>query len=266
MRKSPKLLNETFICIKVDREERPDVDAIYMEVAQMLTGQGGWPLTVFLTPDKYPFFAGTYFPPTSRQGRIGLYELTTQVHKLWASDTQKCIASADHIYQQLQNAQATQASARPAKLQVEQCVADVTALIDTEFGGFGAAPKFPNADRLLFLLRSENQSAQEAVYYTLDQMCAGGIYDHVGGGFHRYATDARWRVPHFEKMLYDQALLVPVYLEAYLYSQKPRYREVVEETLDYVIAHLRHEDGGFYAAEDADSEGVEGAFLYLECI
>ena len=151
------------------------------------------------------------------------------------------------------------AHVQPA-LQVEQCVADVTALIDTEFGGFGAAPKFPNADRLLFLLRSENQSAQEAVYYTLDQMCAGGIYDHVGGGFHRYATDARWRVPHFEKMLYDQALLVPVYLEAYLYSQKPRYREVVEETLDYVIAHLRHEDGGFYAAEDADSEGVEGAF------
>ena len=254
------LLNETFVCIKVDREERPDVDAIYMEVAQMLTGQGGWPLTVFLTPDKYPFFAGTYFPPMSRHGRIGLYELTMQVKKLWASDTQKCVASADHIYQQLQNAQATQTSEHAQTLNIEQCVADITALIDTEFGGFGAAPKFPNADRLLFLLRSGNQSAQEAVYYTLDQMCAGGIYDHVGGGFHRYSTDARWRVPHFEKMLYDQALLVPVYLEAYLYSQNTRYREVVEETLDYVIEYLRHEDGGFYAAEDADSEGVEGAF------
>ena len=157
----------------------------------------------------------------SRHGRIGLYELTTQVQKLWASDTQKCIASADHIYQQLQHAQMPRRRAQVRhRYKLEQCVADVTALIDTEFGGFGAAPKFPNADRLLFLLRSENQSAQEAVYYTLDQMCAGGIYDHVGGGFHRYATDARWRVPHFEKMLYDQALLVPVYLEAYLSSQK----------------------------------------------
>ena len=253
-------LNETFICIKVDREERPDVDAIYMEVAQMLTGQGGWPLSVFLTPDKYPFFAGTYFPPMSRHGRIGLYELTAQVQKLWSSDTQKCIQSADHIYQQLQQAQATQASAGPATLHLEQCVTDLYGLIDTEFGGFGKAPKFPNADRLLFLLRSENQSAQEAVYYTLDQMGAGGMYDHVGGGFHRYATDTRWRVPHFEKMLYDQALLVPVYLEAYLYSQKTLYREIVEQTLDYVIEHLTHEQGGFYAAEDADSEGIEGAF------
>jgi uncharacterized protein YyaL (SSP411 family) len=254
------LLNETFVCIKVDREERPDVDAIYMEVAQLLTGQGGWPLTVLLTPDKLPFFAGTYFPPMSRHGRIGLVELTTQVKKLWATDTQKCIESAHKIYQHLQDAQATQAKMNSSAANLKKCIKEIQALIDTDFGGFGPAPKFPNADRLLFLLRSEDQQAQEAVYHTLDQMCSGGIYDQVEGGFHRYATDSRWRVPHFEKMLYDQALLVPVYLEAYLYSQKELYREIVEEVLDYVIEHLTDEQGGFYAAEDADSEGVEGAF------
>ncbi len=256
-------LNDTFICIKVDREERPDVDATYMTAAQLMTGSGGWPLTVFMTPGKRPFYAATYLPKHARYGQPGLMELVPRIQELWQSDREELLATAGRI------ATALQDTSQPAEMLPDRSVLEegyrrLREQFDARHGGFGTAPKFPMPHRLLFLLRywrrTATPEALDMVEATLQAMHDGGIYDHLTGGFHRYATDARWLVPHYEKMLYDQALLILAFLEAYQATSVQQYADVARETLDYVLRDMRHPDGGFYAAEDADSPGGEGAF------
>ena len=252
-----RLLNEKFICIKVDREERPDLDQIYMAAVQALTGHGGWPMSVFLTPDLQPFYGGTYFPPESRQGMPGFVEVLTAVHEAWRDRPDKILASAanitDHIRQK-----ATDSGVGKIKADIfPKAFKQIVAEYDAEFGGFGRAPKFPRPVLFNFLLRyavrtGEPQS-MDMTYVTLRKMAAGGMYDHIGGGFHRYSVDAQWRVPHFEKMLYDQAQLAVSYLEAFQLGQDPFYANVAHDILDYVLRDMTSPDGGFYSAEDADS-------------
>jgi uncharacterized protein len=262
------VMNERFVNVKVDREERPDVDAIYMDAVQALTGQGGWPMTVFLTPDGRPFYGGTYFPKDDRQGMPGFIRVMDAIDDIWRTKRADVFDQAE----QLTNAMSAsslkdQLDASGAELSpvvLDQAEAAFAATFDARLGGFGTAPKFPPSMAIDFLLRRSirtgSTDALAMATTTLDAMAAGGIYDHVGGGFARYSTDAHWLVPHFEKMLYDQALIVGAYLRAYLVTGEPRYRRIVEETITYVLRDLRHEDGGFYSAEDADSEGVEGKF------
>jgi uncharacterized protein YyaL (SSP411 family) len=259
------LMNELFVNVKVDREERPDVDAIYMDAVQAMTGQGGWPMTVFLTPDGRPFFGGTYFPKTSRGGMLGFTDLCRRIADVWTQRRDDIDEQADAL---------TEAIGRSSDLAPGDGVLDRAMLgaayaqlrqnYDPVWGGFGTAPKFPQTMTLDLLLRAHvhNGSAEtlEMVTNSLDAMASGGIYDHLGGGFARYSTDEQWLVPHFEKMLYDQALLVRVYLHAWQITDEPRYRQVLDETVGYVLRDLRHAGGGFYSAEDADSEGVEGKF------
>lgn len=258
-------LNEHFVAIKVDREERPDIDGLYMDFVQRATGQGGWPLSVFLLPDGRPFYGGTYFPPDDRFGRPGFKRILETLSGHWTNDPDRLRESAREVEEGLQvdvMAQITPGELTPDHL--EHAVATVAGQFDREHGGFGGAPKFPQAMVLSFLLheyaRSGNTSAREMALQTLDKMAAGGIYDHLGGGFHRYATDEEWLVPHFEKMLYDNAMLVRSYLEGYQLTGKERYQQVVEETLAYVQREMTNDEGGFYTAEDADSEGEEGKF------
>ena len=254
------LMNDAFICIKVDREERPDIDNIYMTVAQMMTGQGGWPLTIIMTPEKKPFHAATYIPPDQRYGRIGMRQLIPRLSHAWKNQREKVTESSDQITDVLAKQNATGSGAELSPILLAEGYAELMNLYDPRKGGFGLQPKFPTPHRLVFLLRQAEEEGIKAVEHTLEEMRKGGIFDQVGFGFHRYSTDTDWLLPHFEKMLYDQALLAIAYTEAYELTGKPFYKQVTEEILEYVMRDMTTPGGGFYSAEDADSEGEEGLF------
>jgi uncharacterized protein len=248
------LMNENFVCVKVDREERPDVDSIYMDAVVSLTGQGGWPMTVFLMPAGEPFFGGTYFPPEPRHGLPSFKQLLSAVAEAWQDRRTEIERDARAIVEQLRRT--VQPSRDPlTSALLSDAVRGLREQFDPVWGGFGSAPKFPPASVLEFLLR---RGEEEMAKKTLDSMALGGMYDLVGGGFHRYSVDREWLIPHFEKMLYDNALLVPAYLHGWLVTGTERHRDVAEETLDYMLRELRLEDGGFASAQDADTEGLEG--------
>jgi len=259
-----KLMNEVFISIKVDREERPDIDKMYMTICQMLTGSGGWPLTIIMTPDKKPFFAATYIPKESRFGRIGMVDLIPRIKDVWTTQRDEVLNSANQISSSLEQT----AKYLPAELLNESTLKtayhQLAQRFDIQYGGFGGAPKFPTSHNLLFLLRywkrSSDESALKMVEKTLHTMRQGGIYDHIGFGFHRYSTDQKWLLPHFEKMLYDQAMLAMTYTEAYQVTGKEEYEKTAREIFTYVMRDMSAKEGGFYSAEDADSEGEEGKF------
>lgn len=260
-----ELLNQYFVCIKVDREERPDIDAVYMSVCQAMTGQGGWPLTVFMTPEQTPFYCATYIPKLSGYNSSGLMYLLPEIHGLWKNKRDSLMKQGDVIINYLkQNEVLSLSQEEPSISLLTSAVTQFKQGFDPVNGGFHRAPKFPSPHNLLFLMKysfhENDDSGFKMAEKTLEQMYRGGIFDHIGGGFSRYSTDEQWLVPHFEKMLYDNALLAYVYLEAYKLRKKSIYEIAARRTLDYVLSELQDAKGGFYCGQDADSDGVEGKF------
>ncbi|HEY2283219.1 MAG TPA: thioredoxin domain-containing protein [Solirubrobacteraceae bacterium] len=252
------LMNEEFVCVKVDREERPDVDALYMEAVQTMTGHGGWPLHVFLTPEQLPFYGGTYFPPDPRPGMPAWTQVLQAIAEAWSERREEVRAGGERLRERLAGGAHLQPSATPLREDaLARALTGLSAAFDARNGGFGGAPKFPQASAIEFLLR---RGERDMSLETLEAMAAGGIYDQLGGGFARYSVDATWTVPHFEKMLYDNALLARAYLHGWQASGDPRLQEVCRETIDWALGEMRGSEGAFYAALDADSEGVEGRY------
>lgn len=259
-----EILNREYVCVKVDREERPDVDSVYMSVCQAMNGQGGWPLTIIMTPDCRPFFSGTYFPPRARYGRPGLKELLTAAAAQWKTHKEKLLDQAGQIERYLKSQERSGRRAQPELGAAHQAFRQFADSFDRTNGGFGSAPKFPTPHNLIFLMeygaRENRPEALSMAETTLVQMYRGGIFDHIGGGFSRYSTDKQWLVPHFEKMLYDNSLLVMAYVKAYGRTGRKLYGCVAEKILEYVRRELTDPRGGFYCGQDADSDGVEGKY------
>jgi len=251
-------INKYFVPIKVDREERPDIDNIYMSAVMAMTGRGGWPLTALLTHDKKPFFGGTYFPPRAKWGSPGLLDIIHSANNSWINERDKLLQSSDALTKMLKdNALKDNDAVQMSEATLTSAYRQFAQIYDSRFGGFGRSPKFPSSHNLSFLLRywkrTGEAKALAMVEHTLTQMAKGGMYDHIGGGFHRYATDQEWQIPHFEKMLYDQAILSRTYLEAYQITRNDFYAQVAREIFDYVLRDMQFPEGGFYSAEDADS-------------
>jgi uncharacterized protein len=265
-----KIMNENFVNIKVDREERADIDDVYQRVCQLAAGTGGWPLSVFLTPDKKPFYIGTYFPKNSRYGMPGFISILKQLADTYVNNKKEVLSASSEFMNALSGAADDISGSRPLQVEPERSILDEAAVSllhfgDSTYGGFGQAPKFPNPSNLMFMLRyydlSKISKFRDFVLFTADKMASGGIHDHLGGGFARYSTDQKWLVPHFEKMLYDNALLIQLFSEIYQVTRDEKYIEVLNKSIRYVLREMTAEDGGFfYSAEDADSEGEEGKY------